>query len=72
VSITSQRTALQANKQTADAAFFFLHSSMSKAEVAAWHQRIEASLGDCVRFWLKHSLDKTHGGYFNCLDRCVD
>jgi N-acylglucosamine 2-epimerase len=22
-----------------------------------------------IPFWLKHSLDKKHGGYFNCLDR---
>lgn len=41
----------------------------SKAELLEWKERIDASLKDCVDFWLKHSLDREHGGYFNCLDR---
>jgi len=27
------------------------------------------SLSSCVSFWLEHSLDHEHGGYYNCLDR---
>ena len=26
-------------------------------------------LEDVVPFWMKYSLDKTHGGYIHCLDR---
>jgi len=29
-----------------------------------------ALLGDVLPFWQKHSLDRDHGGYFTCLDRC--
>ena len=33
-------------------------------------QRYETTLFDSVMpFWLDHSLDKEHGGYFTCLDR---
>lgn len=28
-----------------------------------------ALLGDVIPFWLKHSLDREHGGYFTALDR---
>ena len=26
-------------------------------------------LEDTVPFWLKHGVDRTHGGFFTCLDR---
>lgn len=29
----------------------------------------EHLLEDCVPFWVRHSLDERHGGYFTCLDR---
>jgi N-acylglucosamine 2-epimerase len=32
-----------------------------------WHR--ESLLGDVLPFWLKHSVDRKHGGYFTCLDR---
>lgn len=39
--------------------------------ITHWLGRLEASLADVTGFWMKHSIDKVHGGYFNCLDRCV-
>ena len=29
----------------------------------------EALLGDVVPWWLKHSLDREHGGYYSLLER---
>ncbi len=40
-------------------------------EAAFWRRKTDDSLKDVVGFWMKHSLDKEHGGYFNCLDRCA-
>jgi hypothetical protein len=34
-------------------------------------QRLKQALEDCLGFWLRHSLDTEHGGYYNCLDRCA-
>ncbi|MFT5731858.1 MAG: N-acylglucosamine 2-epimerase [Paracoccaceae bacterium] len=35
-----------------------------------WRDRIGTELFENVLpFWMRHSLDKTHGGYLNCLDR---
>ncbi len=42
---------------------------MDQARTTHWHTLLRASLDDCVQFWLSHSLDPVHGGYFNCLDR---
>ena len=40
------------------------------AEVAGWRDRIGADLWQSVLpFWMRHSLDEEHGGYFNQLDR---
>jgi len=40
------------------------------AEVARWRDRIGADLWQNVLpFWMQHSLDQEHGGYFNQLDR---
>jgi N-acylglucosamine 2-epimerase len=29
-------------------------------------------MGDVLPFWMQHSPDTAHGGYFTCLDRCGD
>ena len=40
------------------------------AEVARWRDRVGADLWQNVLpFWMRHSLDQEHGGYFNQLDR---
>jgi N-acylglucosamine 2-epimerase len=40
------------------------------ATVSRWHQRIHHELWNSVLpFWMKHSLDREYGGYFNQLDR---
>lgn len=36
----------------------------------AYHTRYQADLLEqVVPFWMRHSLDREHGGYFTCLDR---
>ncbi len=40
------------------------------ARALAWSRRCrEELLGSVVPFWMRHSLDREHGGYLNCLDR---
>jgi hypothetical protein len=39
------------------------------SEAQLCHARIAENLRDVVSFWTTHSLDREHGGYFNCLDR---
>ena len=35
-----------------------------------YRQKYEQELFErVIPFWMRHSLDRTHGGYFNCLDR---
>lgn len=34
-----------------------------------WIKELSANLDDVVGFWMRHSLDTTHGGYYNNLDR---
>ena len=42
----------------------------SGVEVARWRDRVGADLWQNVLpFWMQHSLDQEHGGYFNQLDR---
>ena len=38
-------------------------------EASFWHLKVSRSLEDSFAFWMKHSIDRQHGGYFNCLDR---
>eukprot|EP00047_Mylnosiga_fluctuans_P017607 m.63054 g.63054 ORF g.63054 m.63054 type:complete len:96 (+) comp7170_c0_seq1:21-308(+) len=42
---------------------------MEAATAAYWQAKTLASLHDCISFWMRHSLDGTHGGYHTCLDR---
>ncbi len=36
---------------------------------AAWREKLtDELLNNVTAFWLRHSLDREHGGYFNCLD----
>lgn len=42
-------------------------TSKTTAAYAAQYQ--QALLHDVLPFWQKNSLDRTHGGYFTCLDR---
>jgi N-acylglucosamine 2-epimerase len=46
------------------------NSEPTPARVAEWQRRIGENLwGSVLPFWLNHSLDREHGGYFNQLDR---
>ena len=41
-----------------------------EAAVARWRDRVSEELWQSVLpFWMRHSLDEEHGGYFNQLDR---
>ena len=41
-----------------------------RTQIAAMRRRYETELYDRVLpFWTEHSLDRQHGGYYNCLDR---
>eukprot|EP00045_Choanoeca_perplexa_P013064 m.145913 g.145913 ORF g.145913 m.145913 type:complete len:434 (-) comp16227_c0_seq1:777-2078(-) len=44
-------------------------SMMAVSEVQQWKNRLEEHLRACTSFWLKHSVDTEHGGYYNNLDR---
>lgn len=45
-------------------------SSPTRSELAEIRKRYERELLDrVIPFWMKHSPDREHGGYFNCLDR---
>ncbi|KAM8793690.1 N-acylglucosamine 2-epimerase [Eudromia elegans] len=37
--------------------------------LSAWHERVAAELDATVAFWLRHSHDPQHGGFFSCLSR---
>jgi len=40
------------------------------ATLHAWHERFRHELLESViPFWMRHSLDRKNGGFFNCLDR---
>ncbi len=43
---------------------------LDEAAVARWRDRVSEELWQSVLpFWMRHSLDEEHGGYFNQLDR---
>ena len=45
-------------------------SSTHRARLDALAGRWESDLfGSVLPFWMRHSIDETHGGYFTCLDR---
>lgn len=45
-------------------------TSVQRATLERYRQMFHDELyGSVMPFWLKHSLDREHGGYFNCLDR---
>ncbi len=45
-------------------------SEVETRTVARWHGVVRRELHESViPFWMQHSLDPEHGGYFNCLDR---
>lgn len=47
-----------------------MNSHPTPGALERWRQRFHSELNDNVLpFWLEHSLDHQHGGYFNCLDR---
>lgn len=35
----------------------------------AWKERVEQELDRVVAFWMEHSHDQEHGGFFTCLGR---
>lgn len=44
--------------------------SATKLALESWRARIHAELyASVMPFWMRHSLDREHGGFFNCLDR---
>lgn len=46
------------------------HTQIEKARIEALRAKYHAELYDNVLpFWLNHSLDRKHGGFYNCLDR---
>lgn len=45
-------------------------SAVSREDLQIQHDRVSKELhGSVLPFWLKHSLDREFGGFFNCLDR---
>lgn len=47
-----------------------LNAAPTRSDFGRLRQEFETELFDRVLpFWTKHSLDREHGGYFNCLDR---
>ena len=41
---------------------------ITKETLQKWLPAIQEELSKVVKFWMQHSLDETHGGFFTCLD----
>lgn len=42
---------------------------MDKQRLKSYQDWVRSELEACVAFWLKHGLDREHGGVYTCLDR---
>ena len=42
---------------------------MNTEELMQYQQWAKAELMHCSEFWLKHGIDREHGGVYTCLDR---
>jgi len=59
---------LHAAAGTSPAAGVADESAWARARAAHWQAEVEADLwGRVLPFWLSHSVDAEHGGFFNCL-----
>ena len=43
--------------------------TMAATDVQQWRDQLKGHLDGCNAFWLQHSVDHEHGGFFNNLDR---